>query len=70
METLGHENNAGGIAVDAVEADGGIAGGVAQEVNTLVGVGENTTCKRSSGCHCQHRTGQNDSNFVHILKTS
>ena len=40
MESLVEECHPGRVAVNAVDADGGIAGGVAQEHNVLVGVGE------------------------------
>ena len=39
VETFGQESHTGGVGVDTVEADGGVAGGIAQEVDTLVRVG-------------------------------
>ena len=58
METLRQECYTGGIAVDAVQADGCIAGRVAQEVYTLISVCKNATSHHGLRGSGQHKTGQ------------
>ena len=68
VETFGEEGHTSGIAVYAIEADGAITCGIAQEVDTLIRVGQDATSRSVCGGCCQHHAGQNYINFVHNPK--
>ena len=48
MESFAKEDDTGRVGVDSVEADGSIAGGVAKEIYTLVGVGQYAASEHES----------------------
>ena len=55
MESFAEKRNTGGVKIHTVDANGGIASGVAKKLNALVGVGKNATSVRTlNGQHC-HR---------------
>ena len=59
VEPFREESNACRVAVDSVEAYRAVAGRVAEEVNTLVGVCQDASCKgRGTGCQ-QHGRAEN-----------
>jgi len=67
VETFGEEGYACGVAIDTVKTDGGVACRIAEEVDALVGVGEDATGGGVS-CSCgQHHAGEHCFHLFHCV---